>query len=134
MRTSEPKTHHVQQIASVLRFRSSQARVPQNDASEFVPEVAETSRELRRTGHSAQVQPRWRNSQSDTDRFPLDRYPEEGNMAGNVPEQVSAVVAEATAGTSFRRWYTLIKIAVIAVPLIGATPTALNICYAWKHG
>jgi hypothetical protein len=52
----------------------------------------------------------------------------------NVPEQVSAVVAEATAGTSFRRWYTLIKVAVIAVPVIGATPTALNIYYAWKHG
>jgi hypothetical protein len=55
-------------------------------------------------------------------------------MAGNVPEQVSALVAEATAGTSFRRWYTLIKVAVIAVPVIGATPTALNIYYAWKHG
>jgi hypothetical protein len=52
----------------------------------------------------------------------------------NVPEQVSALVAEATAGTSFRRWYTLIKVAVIAVPVIGATPTALNIYYAWKHG
>jgi len=55
-------------------------------------------------------------------------------MAGNVPEQVSAVVAEATAGNSFRRWYTLIKVAVIAVPVVGATPTALNIYYAWKHG
>lgn len=55
-------------------------------------------------------------------------------MVGNVPEQVSALVAEATAGRSFRRWYTLIKVAVIAVPVIGATPTALNIYYAWKHG
>src|SRR5215471_17144901 len=52
----------------------------------------------------------------------------------NVPEQVSALVAEATSGQSFRRWYTLIKVAVIAVPVIGATPTALNIYYAWKHG
>jgi hypothetical protein len=52
----------------------------------------------------------------------------------NVPEQVSALVAEATAGRSFRRWYTLIKVAVIAVPVIGATPTALNIYYAWRHG
>jgi len=52
----------------------------------------------------------------------------------NVSEQVSAVVAEATAGNSFRRWYTLIKVAVIAIPVIGATPTALNIYYAWKHG
>ena len=52
----------------------------------------------------------------------------------NVSEQVSAVVAEATAGNSFRRWYTLIKVAVIAVPVVGATPTALNIYYAWKHG
>ena len=52
----------------------------------------------------------------------------------NVSEQVSAVVAEATAGSSFRRWYTLIKVAVIAVPVIGATPTAVNIYYAWKHG
>ena len=55
-------------------------------------------------------------------------------MVGNVPEQVSTLVAEATAGQSFRRWYTLIKAAVIAVPVIGATPTALNIYYAWKHG
>jgi hypothetical protein len=55
-------------------------------------------------------------------------------MVGNVPEQVSTLVAEATAGQSFRRWYTLIKVAVIAVPVIGATPTALNIYYAWKHG
>src|SRR5262245_19827030 len=52
----------------------------------------------------------------------------------NVSEQASAVVAEATAGNSFRRWYTLIKVAVIAIPVIGATPTALNIYYAWKHG
>ena len=52
----------------------------------------------------------------------------------NVSEQVSAVVAEATAGSSFRRWYTLIKVAVIAIPVIGATPTALNIYHAWKHG
>jgi hypothetical protein len=52
----------------------------------------------------------------------------------NVSEQVSAVVAEATAGSSFRRWYWLIKLAVIAVPVVGATPTALNIYYAWKHG
>jgi hypothetical protein len=51
-----------------------------------------------------------------------------------MPEQVSALVAEATAGRSFRRWYTLIKVAVIAVPVVGATPTALNIYYAWKHG
>jgi len=55
-------------------------------------------------------------------------------MAANMPEQVSALVAEATAGSSFRRWYTLIKVVVIAVPVIGATPTALNIYYAWKHG
>jgi hypothetical protein len=55
-------------------------------------------------------------------------------MVGNVPEQVSTLVAEATSGQSFRRWYTLIKVAVIAVPVIGATPTALNIYYAWKHG
>src|SRR5262249_22942768 len=54
-------------------------------------------------------------------------------MAANMPEQVSALVAEATAGSSFRRWYTLIKVAVVAVPVIGATPTALNIYYAWKH-
>src|SRR5262245_32119285 len=52
----------------------------------------------------------------------------------NVSEQVSSVVAEATAGGSFRRWYTLIKVAVIAVPVIGAAPTALNIYQAWKHG
>ena len=52
----------------------------------------------------------------------------------NVPEQVSALVAEATAGRSFRRWYTLIKVAVIAVPIIGAAPTALNVYYAWKLG
>jgi len=52
----------------------------------------------------------------------------------NVSEQVSAVVAEATAGSSFRRWYTLIKVAVITIPVIGATPTALNIYHAWKHG
>jgi hypothetical protein len=52
----------------------------------------------------------------------------------NVPEQVSTLVAEATSGQSFRRWYTLVKVAVIAVPVIGATPTALNIYYAWKHG
>jgi len=51
-----------------------------------------------------------------------------------MPEQVSALVAEATAGRAFRRWHTLIKVAVIAVPVIGATPTALNIYYAWKHG
>ena len=55
-------------------------------------------------------------------------------MVGNVPEQVSTLVAEATAGQSFRRWYRLIKVAVIAVPVVGATPTALNIYYAWKHG
>jgi hypothetical protein len=55
-------------------------------------------------------------------------------MVGNVPEQVSTLVAEATSGQSFRRWYTLIKVAVIAVPVIGAAPTALNIYYAWKHG
>jgi hypothetical protein len=52
----------------------------------------------------------------------------------SMPEQVSALVAEATAGRAFRRWHTLIKVAVIAVPVIGATPTALNIYYAWKHG
>jgi hypothetical protein len=52
----------------------------------------------------------------------------------NVPEQVSALVAEATAGRSFRRWYTLIKVAVIAVPVLGAAPTALNVYYAWKLG
>jgi len=52
----------------------------------------------------------------------------------NVPEQVSGLVAEATAASSFRRWYTLIRVAVIAVPVIGATPTALNLYYAWKHG
>jgi hypothetical protein len=51
-----------------------------------------------------------------------------------MPEQVSALVAEATADRSFRRWYTLIKVVVIAIPVIGATPTALNIYYAWKHG
>jgi hypothetical protein len=55
-------------------------------------------------------------------------------VVGNVPEQVSALVAEATADRSFRRWYTLIKVVVIAIPVIGATPTALNIYYAWKHG
>jgi hypothetical protein len=52
----------------------------------------------------------------------------------SVPEQVSGLVTEATSGSTFRRWYWLIRIVVIAVPVIGATPTALNIYYAWKHG
>src|SRR5215510_6376414 len=33
MRTSEPKPHLDQKVASVLRFRSSQTRVPRNDAN-----------------------------------------------------------------------------------------------------
>jgi hypothetical protein len=55
-------------------------------------------------------------------------------MTGNVSEQVSGAVAEATAGSSFRRWYWLIRLVVIAVPVIGATPTAFNLYQAWKHG
>ena len=55
-------------------------------------------------------------------------------MTGSVPEQVAGLVTEATSGKTFRRWYTLIKVAVIAVPVIGATPTALNLYQAWRHG
>src|SRR5436309_7079581 len=33
MRTSEPKPHWINKVASVLRFRSSQTRVPQNNAN-----------------------------------------------------------------------------------------------------
>jgi len=55
-------------------------------------------------------------------------------MTESVPEQVSGLVKDAMSGNKFRRWYTLIRVVVIAVPVIGATPTALNIYYAWKHG
>jgi hypothetical protein len=55
-------------------------------------------------------------------------------MTGSMPEQVSGLVTEATSGSTFRRWYTLIRVAVIAVPVVGATPTALNLYQAWKHG
>jgi len=52
----------------------------------------------------------------------------------SVPEQVTGLVTEATSSSAFRRWYWLIRLVVIAVPVMGATPTALNLYYAWKHG
>ena len=48
--------------------------------------------------------------------------------------EMSNVVSEATSGRTFRRWYWAIRLAAIAIPVVGALPTVMNLYYSYRHG
>ena len=48
--------------------------------------------------------------------------------------EIQSVMSDATSGRSFRRWYWAIRAAAIAIPVIGALPTVVNLYYSYRHG